>query len=195
MTRVSVICDLLYTMAVREKCRYKTGKFGWKKRKAALIKSLSAMKMLCQYTEKPELDDSVCDSIVTTVPPLCPLLLKEPEFRGDFPATFRKRWEGAEPTADLSNDLRKMLALSADIVSKSLLLLTGRRADEDETRTTVGNYLHGLHNIVRPCLPPDDRFRVSPAQGWEFARSYLEPKFKLELDPPAEEPAAGADKK
>lgn len=189
MTRVSVICDLLYTMAVREKHRFKNSKFGWKKRKAELISCLAAMQMLCQDMQQPEQTDEMIEDIVKNVPVMCPLLNKEPEFRGDFGKTMRERWEGAEKTADMSAELRRLLSLSGDIVSKLLTMLTGRHADEDETREKAWRYMQGLHNVIRPGLPPDDRFRVSPAQGWEFARSWLEPRFTFTPDPPAEEAA------
>ena len=187
MTRVSVLGDLVYTMAVREKQRYKVSDFGWSKRKKELIGSLAAMQFLCQCMARPELDDALCTVIVATVPNLSPVLQKEPEFRDGFAARFRPHYMAGTPTAALSADQQNLITLAISILSRSILLLSGKHADHKDTRETIRRYLMGLHNVIRPLLPDDDRFLVSPAEGWSYAKVWLEPDFVLTLTEVPEE--------
>lgn len=191
MTRVSVLADLVYTMAVREKQRFKPAAKGWSKRKDELLSSLSAMQFLCQLMARPVQEDALCPVIIATVPHLCPLLKKEPEFWQGFSARFRPAYMGAAQTAGLSADESALIALANNVLSHATLLLGGRRAESEETIAALNRWLQGLHNVIRPLLPEDDRFRVTPAEGWSYAREWLEPDFTVTLsEPEAEEEKA-----
>lgn len=188
ITRVSVLNDLVYTLAVRQKHRFKPSGFGWQKKKSTAVADLAAMQILLKQMTAPEQTDEMADTTVLYVKSLCPLLLKEPEFGGDFEGKFRRNYMAAAPKTELTEDEKKLIDLASAVIVRCLKLLNGRKSEEPATKQEVFRYLQGLDNVVRPLLPEDDRFRVSPEKGWEFAKEWMEPTFTLTLsaDVPAE---------
>ncbi len=191
ITRVSVLNDLVYTLAVRQKHRFKPSGLGWQKKKSMAVADLAAMQILLKHMALPEQTDAMADTVVLYVKSLCPMLLKEPEFGGDFEGKFRNNYMAAAPKAELTDDEKKLIDLASAIVVRGLKELNGRKSEEDATKQAVYRYFQGLDNVVRPLLPEDDRFRVTPEKGWEYAKEWLEPTFTLTLstDAPADAPA------
>ncbi len=159
MTRSNVLATVLYRTAVGLKNR-DYSKLIWNKNRKVLIDSLALMQFLTHCIGMNCISDHQVEIILSTLKNTFNFEIDE----------LRDLLNEASPESDISQDYRDLLFRMNLILSSCIHKIAQRKNGYAET---VRKYILGFHNMPRAFLSLSEKMKISPAEAWEYSKSYL----------------------
>ena len=160
MTRSNVLATVLYRSAVGLKNR-DYSKLIWNKNRKALIDSLASMQFLTHCIGMNCISDSQAEIILSTLKNTFNFEIDE----------LRDLLNEAIPESNISQDYRDLLFHMHLLLSSCIQEITEWKSGCAES---VRKYILGFHNMPRAFLSLSDKMKISPAEAWEYSKSYLQ---------------------